>query len=133
MAMSLVVPASVLVPTRAAVLVVEDEVFIRLDVSEALRAAGFEVIEAESADNAFSLIEAREPLDVVFTDIQLPGMLDGLALANMIRAAHPLLPVVITSGNTAKRTEASRIGKFVPKPYQIGDVVKLITDIVETA
>lgn len=130
--MSLVVPSSAPEQTRARVLVVEDEVLIRLDISEALRAAGFEVIEAESAGNAFSLIEAGNPLDVVFTDIQLPGMLDGLALANMIRATRPFLPLVITSGNAALRTEASRIGKFVPKPYQMGDVVKLITDIVET-
>ena len=69
----------------------------------------------------------------MFTDIRLPGMLDGLTLAKMIRAARPLLPMVITSGEATKRMEADRMGKFVPKPYQIGDVVKLMTDIVETA
>jgi len=131
--MSLASPASAPKQARATVLVVEDEVLVRLNISEALRTAGFEVIEADSADNAFSLIQAGERLDVVFTDIRLPGMLDGLALAKMIRAAGPLLPVVITSGEAAKRMEANRTGKFVPKPYQIEDVVKLITDIVETA
>jgi DNA-binding NtrC family response regulator len=112
---------------------VEDEVFIRLDVSEALRAAGFEVIEAKSADDAVSLIEAGEPVDVVFTDIQLPGSLDGLALANNMRAARPSLIVVFTSGDVTKRAEANRIGTFVPKPYQTKAVVDLIADIAETA
>ena len=126
-------PASAPGHARARVLVVEDEIFIRLDVSEALRTAGFEVIEAESADDAVGFMEAGEPVDVVFTDVQLPGLLDGLDLANMMRATHPSLVVVITSGNLTKGAEANRIGRlFVPKPYQIGDVVDLIADIAET-
>src|SRR5215467_9442631 len=76
------VPASAIGHARARVLVVEDEIFIRLDVAEALRTAGFEVIETESAEEAASFIEAGEPVDVVFTDVQLPGLLDGLDLAN---------------------------------------------------
>ena len=63
-----------------------------MNISEALRAAGFEVIETGSAGDAFSLIQAGERLDVVFTDIKMPGMLDGLALANMIRAARQTGP-----------------------------------------
>src|SRR5262249_46023715 len=85
------VPASAPGHARARVLVVEDEIFIRLDVSEALRTAGFEVIEAESADDAVGFMEAGEPVDVVFTDVQLPGLLDGFDLANMMRATRPSL------------------------------------------
>ena len=127
------VPSPALAHVRARVLVVEDEVFIRLDVSEALRAAGFEVIEARSADDAVSFVEASEPVDVVFTDIQLPGLLDGLALVNKMRVTLPALIVVITSGDLTKRVEANRIGTFVPKPYQTEDVVGLIADIAKTA
>jgi two-component system, response regulator PdtaR len=74
------VPSPAFGPARARVLVVEDEVFVRLDVSEARRAAEFEVIEAKSADDAVSLIEAGEPVDVMFTDIQLPGLLTDVLL-----------------------------------------------------
>ena len=126
------VPSPALAHVRARVLVVEDEVFIRLDVSEALRAAGFEVIEARSADDAASFIETGEPVDVVFTDIQLPGLVDGLALVNKMRAARPSLIVVITSGDQTKLAEANRIGTFVPKPYQTKAVVGLIADLAET-
>ena len=83
------VPASAIGDARVRVLVVEDKALIRLDVSEALRAVGFEVIEAESADSAITFIEAGEPVDVMFTDINLPGMIDGLALGNIMRATRP--------------------------------------------
>lgn len=127
-------PASAVGHTRARVLVVEDEVLIRWDVSEALRAVGFEVIEVQSADDAASFIEAGEPVDVVFTDVQLPGLLDGLDLAKIMRTTRPSLVVVLTSGNLTKAAEASRIGRlFVPKPYQIRNVVDLLADIAEAA
>ena len=70
---------------------------------------------------------------MVFTDIQLPGLLDGLALVNKMRVTLPALIVVITSGDLTKRVEANRIGTFVPKPYQTEDVVGLIADIAKTA
>jgi DNA-binding NtrC family response regulator len=125
------VPVSAVGQTRARVLIVEDELFIRLDVSDALREAGFEVIEAVTADDAASLIKTGELLDVVFTDIQLPGELDGLAFAQWLRATRPWLPVVITSGYVSIQSEARQIGNFVPKPYEIRGIVAFIADIVE--
>jgi two-component system, response regulator PdtaR len=75
------------------VLLVEDETFVRLDVAEILRQAGFEVIEAAKADAAMEFIDAGERVDVVFTDVQMPGLLTGVALAERIRAKLPMVPI----------------------------------------
>ena len=112
------------------VLLVEDETFIRLDVAETLRRAGYEVIEAAKADAAMEFIEAGEQVDVVFTDVQTPGLLTGLTLAERIRAKFPMVPIIISSGNTNIEDAASRLGKFLPKPYPPDGIPKLIGEIV---
>ena len=66
---------------KKTVLVVEDEVLIRLYLSEEIRAAGFTVIEAASADEAFEVLKSRNDIDLVLTDIRMPGTMDGLQLA----------------------------------------------------
>jgi CheY-like chemotaxis protein len=71
---------------RPVVLVVEDEFLIRMDAVDMVRAAGFDVIEAENADEVL-ILESRLDITVVFTDIQMPGSMDGLKLAAAIRAA----------------------------------------------
>jgi two-component system, response regulator PdtaR len=109
------------------VLLVEDELFVRMDIAATLRDAGFQVIEAARADAAMEFIESGEPIDLVFTDIQTPGVLDGLALAERVRAKYPLMPVFICSGNSELEGAANQWGKFVPKPYQPTGIVRLIT------
>lgn len=111
---------------RVRILLVEDEVFIRMDVAEVLREAGFEVVEAASADAALEFVESGEPVDLVFTDVQTPGVLDGLALAERIRARYPLMPILIGSGNPHVEGAASKLGKFVPKPYNPDGVARMI-------
>jgi CheY-like chemotaxis protein len=111
---------------RVRVLLVEDELFIRMDMAATLRHAGFQVIEAACADAAMEFIESGEPIDLVFTDVQTPGVLDGLALAERVRAKYPLMPVLIGSGNPELERAASRLGKFVLKPYEPTVVVRLI-------
>jgi two-component system, response regulator PdtaR len=127
------VPVSAIGDARARVLVVEGEALIRRDVSKALRAAGFVVIEAENADRAITFIEAGGSIDVMFTDVHLPGMLDGLALGNIMRAVRPSVPVIFTSDNLTKGTVAKRIGKFVPKPYEVREIVDLVAEVVLAA
>src|ERR1700741_4324678 len=97
------------------VLLVEDELFVRIDIAATLRHVGFQVIEAACADAAMDSIEAGEPVDLVFTDIQTPGTLDGLALAERVRAKYPLMPVLICSGNPEVEGAARRLGKLGPK------------------
>jgi two-component system, response regulator PdtaR len=117
---------------RVRVLLVEDETFVRMDVAWTLREAGFQVIEAASADAALQFVEIGEEIDLVFTDIQTPGVLDGLALAERVRARFPMMPVIITSGNETLEGVASRLGRFVRKPYEPSWITRIIVEAVES-
>ena len=112
------------------ILLVEDEVFVRIDLAEALRRAGFQVIEAADADAAMEFINSGERIDLVFTDVWTPGVLNRLALAKRVRVKFPMMPVIITSSNTKVEDAASRLGRFVPKPYEPAGVANMIAQIV---
>src|ERR1700735_5248147 len=83
---------------RPVVLIVEDEFLLRMDAVDIIAAAGFEVVEAENADQAIEILEARRDITVVFTDIQMPGSMDGLKLARAVRGRWPPIKIIATSG-----------------------------------
>jgi DNA-binding NtrC family response regulator len=112
------------------ILLVEDEFYIRMDVAHALRQAGFQVVEAGCADEAATFLQSGESVDLVFTDVHVPGVLNGLSLAMEIRSTFPMMPVLIGSGDIERESEASRLGKFVAKPYDLRRLVRLVTDIL---
>jgi CheY-like chemotaxis protein len=100
-------------------LIVEDEFLLRLDSAETIGSAGFEVIRAANADDAIAILNARPDIHVVFTDIQMPGSMDGLKLARFVRNRWPPIKIVATSGHvtvdeddlpTAASSFRSRIG-----------------------
>ena len=80
--------------------------------------AGFEVVEAASADEAIAILEGRLDITVVFTDIQMPGSMDGLKLAAAVRDRWPPIKIVATSGHVAKLGPGDLLagGRFLPKP-----------------
>jgi two-component system, response regulator PdtaR len=98
------------------VLVVEDEALIRVLISEELRTAGLSVIEASNADEAWSYAAAGGPIDLLFSDFQMPGSMSGLELARKLKQRSPNLDVIITSGRV-KSDEVSDVGAFLAKPY----------------
>ena len=103
---------------RPVVLIVEDEFLIRMDAVDMVRGAGFDVVEAENADEAILILEDRRDITVVFTDIQMPGSMDGLKLAAAIRGRWPPIRIVATSGLLNIGTEDLPPGsRFLPKPY----------------
>ena len=107
-----------------AVLIVEDEFLLRADAVGFMTDRGFIVYQAGNADEAIGLIELHEEIRVVFTDIHMPGSMDGLKLAHYIRGRWPPVKVIITSGHARPLTEDMTIGSaFVAKPYQLGEVV----------
>ena len=120
------VPQQLPQPRAARILVVEDEVLTRAIMAEELRLAGFSVIEADRADEALTYIESGEQVDLVFSDIQTPGSLDGLQLAQTLWGKYPNLPVILTSGNAAPK----HVGTFVPKPYGVTQTAALISRIL---
>ena len=117
-------------PARTArILVVEDEVLVRALIAEELRLAGFSVIEADRADDALTYINAGDQVDLVFSDIQTPGSLDGLQLAETLRDKYPDIPVILTSGNAPPR-HVGIVEAFVPKPYDLTQIIALMTAIL---
>ena len=110
--------------TGVRILIVEDEFLIRITLSEALSDAGFEVEEAASGDEALTLIDATPGIALLLTDVQLPGSLDGLALARTARERAPDLPVIFMSGRPDCMTAAdlSERDMVVPKPYRLADI-----------
>ena len=83
---------------RPVVLIVEDELLLRINAADMIAAAGFEVVEAANADDAIEILESRRDITVVFTDIQMPGSMDGLKLARAVRGRWPPIKIVATSG-----------------------------------
>ena len=83
---------------RPVVLIVEDEFLIRLHAAQIIEEAGFDVIEASNADEAISILEVRSDITVLFTDIQMPGSMDGLKLAAAVKGRWPPIKIVATSG-----------------------------------
>jgi two-component system, response regulator PdtaR len=87
------------------------------------------VIEAGRVDEALTYIKSGEQVDLVFSDIQTPGLLDGLQLAETIHDKYPDTPVILTSGNS----EPKHVGipwVFVPKPYDVAQTIALISEIL---
>jgi CheY-like chemotaxis protein len=84
---------------RDRVLVVEDEVLIRSFVADELREGGFQVVEASSADEAWAFLESGEKIDLIFSDVHMPGSMNGLDLARRVQAKYPHVRFIVTSGN----------------------------------
>lgn len=106
----------------AGILVVEDEPELRTLAAEMLREAGYCALEAGSATEALSLLETATCIRAVFTDIDMPGDMDGLALAAVVRARWPSLTVLITSGQPRCASELPCGTSFFPKPYSFNDI-----------
>lgn len=110
------------------ILVVEHEVMVRYAVSLHLRDSGFVVVEAGTTDEAVRLIGAGERVDLVFSDINMPGAMDGNGLARWILQAHPSIKVITTSGG---RRASNGSSIFVAKPYDHAELVRLIERLLE--
>lgn len=123
--------------SQAKVLVVEDEPLVNLDVAAALQDGGFDTLAVYSADDALTLLETENDVSVVFTDINLPGQLDGLGLAREIDRRWPRINVLLTSSGWPTRANdvdlINLYGRFVEKPYPPAAVVRRVRDIVSMA
>jgi len=111
---------------RATVLLVEDEVLIRMAAGEHLRDAGFLVIEAANADEALEVAASAVCIDVLLTDVRMPGSRDGLALAGELKMRYPALTIFVTSGHVEAGVGASVSHRFLRKPYDLDQLVELM-------
>jgi CheY-like chemotaxis protein len=96
--------------------------------------AGFEVVEAASADEAILVLEHRLDITVVFTDIQMPGSMDGLKLAAAIRGRWPPIKIIATSGLVdVGQNDLPEGGRFLPKPYSPEQIVRTLRELANPA
>jgi CheY-like chemotaxis protein len=115
------------------VLVVEDEQMVRLPIVEYLRDCGYHVVEAGDAHEAIAATDAGTSVSVVFTDVRMPGKVDGLGLAEWFRSHHPEVPVLLTSGysGAASLASGSVAGEdFIKKPYSQKQVEQRIAALL---
>lgn len=113
------------------VLVVEDELMLRMRAVDIVEDAGFTPIEAINADEAIRILEARDDVSVLFTDIQMPGSMDGLKLAHVAHTRWPHIKIILVSGQIAV-TEADKPedSKFFPKPLEIQQMIMELQEMV---
>lgn len=106
------------------VLVVEDEPILLLYAIDLVEVAGHRAIKARSADEALRILTQRDDIRIVFTDIRMPGSIDGLTLATVIRERWPSIEVIMTSGHTVPDlAELSTRGNFFSKPYDAQSLI----------
>ena len=112
----------------AVVLVVEDSPIILMSALDLVETAGFEAVGAASADEAIAILEARTDICLVFTDVEMPGTIDGLKLAHYIRDRWPPIHLIVASGRSIPEESQLPVGsKFFPKPYDDNIIVQEIT------
>jgi CheY-like chemotaxis protein len=116
--------------SRPLVLVVEDEPLLRLHAVTLLEDAGHATLQAGSADEAIAHLESVADIRAVFTDIDLPGGMDGLRLAATIRERWPPVELILTSGHVQiAQGELPERGHFLPKPYNSGQLTRVLESL----
>jgi CheY-like chemotaxis protein len=114
-----------------AVLVVEDDPMIRIDAVMLVEEAGFRVYEAADADEAISLLEQRQDIRLIFTDVKMPGSMDGLKLAHYVRGRWPPVKIIVTSGQfRPKDGDLPLGGIFLSKPYRAEQVAQHLRQLI---
>ena len=116
----------------ASILVAEDDVFIRMVIADFLRSSGYNVIEAQSADDAMAIFQSGATIDLLFTDVRMPGSMDGRDLAKIVRDKWPNTRIIITSGYSSgllgDKEAPDQI--IMPKPYRPHQVLITIQSLV---
>jgi two-component sensor histidine kinase/DNA-binding response OmpR family regulator len=114
-----------------AVLVVEDEMLLRMRAVDMVEDAGFSPVEAVNADDALAILESRSDIELLFTDIQMPGSMDGLKLANAVHKRWPLIKIILVSGQL-KLTDIDKPAdsRFFGKPIEVKQMIAEMQDML---
>jgi two-component system, response regulator PdtaR len=117
---------------RPVVLIVEDEFLVRMGTRAAVETAGFDVLEAGDADEAIAILSARDDIRLIFTDVHMPGSMDGLKLAHFVRDRWPPVKIIATSGRVRiAESDLPEGGRFLPKPYSAGEITATLRELIQ--
>ena len=119
-------------PPAPVVLIVENDVLLRLVTASNLRDAGFEVIEAANSAEAIRILDCI-PVDVLFSDIDMPGKMNGLALAQWVHRSQADTRIILTSGAAKAPGDVEEYESFLPKPYAEKDVERLLRSVLPSS
>jgi len=115
--------------TQRTILVVEDEVFIRMSAVAALEDAGFFVLQANNSAEAVAVLSRHSETDILMTDVRMPGPMDGLALVARVQIDHPAIrSIVVSSNSSAEQARNAGASGFVAKPYLAATIVQAVHD-----
>jgi CheY-like chemotaxis protein len=112
------------------ILVVEDELLLRMELADALQDAGWNILEAATGEVALTFLEQDEKIDFLITDIRLGGALDGWRLAERFREIHPAGPVVYVSANPDLASRRVEDSVFLGKPVDMRVVLKICDGLI---
>lgn len=116
---------------KPVVLVVEDEALIRLNAVAMIENAGYEAVEAADADEAIVILERRSDIRIVFTDVHMPGSMDGLRLAHAIQDRWSPIKLIVTSGQMMVSDRGLPSGgRFFSKPYQLSEIARTLSELM---
>jgi CheY-like chemotaxis protein len=124
----MILPTASSAEARKIILIVEDEVLIRMVVADYLRDWGYHVLEAGSADEALEYLRMFDQIDLMFSDVRMPGSMEELELAQQVRQLYPELPVILASGHLSPG-DAGETPLFT-KPYDLGEIAKTVHDLL---
>lgn len=114
-----------------AVLVVEDDAILRLHALDIVEEAGFTAIEAKNADEAIAILESRSDIALLYTDINMPGSMDGLKLAHAVRDRWPPIKIVVVSGHVQlDQSELPSQSRFFGKPFEVQKMISELRDLI---
>jgi CheY-like chemotaxis protein len=114
------------------ILVCEDEYFIRTDMSDHLREEGYRIIEAKDADRAQSLFLSGERIDLLCTDVVMPGTMDGLELAQWVRQRYPTVRIIVVTGWAKHERVGRNYDAFLMKPCDPRELARQVKALVVT-
>jgi CheY-like chemotaxis protein len=118
----------------AVVLVVEDEMMLRMRAVDMVEDAGYTSVEAVDADGAVAILESRSDIVLLFTDIQMPGSMDGLGLAQAVHERWPPIRIILVSGQLRPaKLDIPADSRFFAKPFEAGDMIAEMRDMIGPA
>ena len=116
------------------ILLVEDQTLVRMAICQYLEECGYNVLQADDADQALALLQRHPEIAVMFTDVRMPGSMDGLGLARWVIEHKPRIAVIVASGHVAQETVMKELcgAKAFSKPYNFEEVTNHIREAIQT-